>query len=165
MNAIAILRQLSPVGSRQERIPTLSQYTKGDMVQKFSRDRYEDFVRQKRAAAVHFDTDWDVGFRPIARRKMSAASEVLGEEVNFGEIDWDREVELVMAFRVIAVPTAYDLDGNLVGGPTRCSTEHSRALRSATAGRPDRSRGRARLRCRRATLLVWGSQTSTVVNR
>jgi hypothetical protein len=68
-----------------------------------------------RAAAVHFDADWDVGYRPIAHRRMSDASDVLGEEVNFGEVDWDREVELVMSLRVITVPTvAYYLHGNLV---------------------------------------------------
>ena len=86
------------------------------MVQKLSRDSYEEFVRQKRAAAVHFDADWDVGHRPIARRRMSDASDVLGEEVNFGEVDWDREVELVRLLRVITVPTVvYYLQGNLVG--------------------------------------------------
>jgi hypothetical protein len=86
------------------------------MVQKLSRDSYEDFVRQKRGAAVHFDADWDVGYRPIARRRMGEASDVLGEQVNFGEVDWDREVELVMSLRVITVPTvAYYLDGDLVG--------------------------------------------------
>jgi len=86
------------------------------MVQKLNRDNYEDFVRQKRAAAVHFDADWDVGHRPNVRRRMSKASDLLGKEVNFGEVDWDREVELVKSLRVITVPTvAYYLDGNLVG--------------------------------------------------
>ena len=86
------------------------------MVQKLSRDNYEDFVRQKRAAAVHFDADWDVGYRPIARRRMGEASDVLGEHVNFGDVDWDHEVELAKSFRVLSVPTvAYYLDGTLVG--------------------------------------------------
>ena len=86
------------------------------MVQKLSRDSYEEFVRQKRAPAVHFDADWDVGHRPITRRRMSDPSDVLGEEVNFGEVDWDREVELVKSLRIITVPTvAYYLHGNLVG--------------------------------------------------
>jgi hypothetical protein len=85
------------------------------MVQKLNRDNYEDFVRQKRAAAVHFDADWDVGHRPNVRRRMSEASDLLGKEVNFGEVDWDREVDLVKSLRVITVPTvAYYLDGNLV---------------------------------------------------
>src|SRR5450432_1072986 len=113
---MAIFRQPSPAGSLQKRIRTLSQHIKSAMVQKLSRDSYEDFVRQKRAAAVHFDADWDVGYRPIARRRMRDASDVVGEEVNFGEIARDREVELVLALRVINVPTvAYYLDGNLVG--------------------------------------------------
>jgi hypothetical protein len=116
MSDIGMFRQPSPVGSPQKRIRTLSQHIKSAMVQKLSSDSYEDFVRQKRAAAVHFDADWDVGHRPIARRRMSDASEVLGEQVNFGEVDWDREVELVMSLRVITVPTVvYYLHGNLVG--------------------------------------------------
>ncbi len=85
------------------------------MVQKLNRDNYEDFVRQKRAAAMHFDADWDVGHRPNVRRRMSEASVLLGKDVNFGEVDWDREVELVKSLRVITVPTvAYYLDGSLV---------------------------------------------------
>ena len=85
------------------------------MVEKLSRDNYEGFVRQRRATAVHFDADWDVGYRPIVRRRMSEASNVLGQEVNFGEVDWDCEVELAKSLRVITVPTvAYYLDGNLV---------------------------------------------------
>jgi hypothetical protein len=86
------------------------------MVQKLNRDNYEDFVRQRRAAAVHFDARWDVGHRLNCRRKMREASDLLGKEVNFGEVDWDREVELVKSLRVITVPTvAYYLHGNLVG--------------------------------------------------
>ena len=86
------------------------------MIQKLSRDNYEDFVRQKRAAAVHFDADWDVGYRPVARHRMGEASDVLGEHVNFGEVDWDHEVELAKSFRVLSVPTlAYYSDGTLVG--------------------------------------------------
>ena len=39
------------------------------MFQELIRDNCEDFVRQKRVAAVHFDADWDFGYRPIARRR------------------------------------------------------------------------------------------------
>jgi hypothetical protein len=47
---------------------------------------------------------------------MSEASDVLGEHVNFGEVDWDHEVELAKSFRVLSVPTvAYYLDGTLAG--------------------------------------------------
>jgi hypothetical protein len=85
------------------------------MVQKLNRDNYEGFVRQKRAAAVHFDAGWDVGHRPNVRCRMSEASDLL-KKANFGEVDWDREVELAKSLRVITVPTvAYYLDGNLVG--------------------------------------------------
>ena len=86
------------------------------MVQKLNRSEYEDFVRQKRAAAVHFDADWDVGHRPNVRRRMSEASDLLGKEVNFGEVDCDREVELVKSLRVINVPTVvYYLEGHVAG--------------------------------------------------
>ena len=86
------------------------------MIQKLSRNNYEDFVGQKRVAVVHFDADWDVDYRPITRGRMNEADEVLGEHVNFGEVDWDREVELVKSLRVINVPTVvYYLDGRLAG--------------------------------------------------
>ena len=49
---------------------------------------------------MHFDVDWDVGYRPITRPKMSDAAEVLEEVVNFGEVDWDREVELAKRFEL-----------------------------------------------------------------
>lgn len=85
------------------------------MTRNLASDNYQDFIRQKRAAAVHFDADWDVGYRPVTRRKMSDAADVLGEVVNFGEVDWDREVELMKSLRVISVRTvAYYLEGNLV---------------------------------------------------
>jgi hypothetical protein len=101
-------RTVSPPSPRQglrKRIESLSQHINIAMIQKLSRGNYEDFVRQKRAAAVHFFADWDVGYRPIARRRMSEASDVLVEHVNFGEVDWDHEVELAKSFRVLSVPT------------------------------------------------------------
>jgi Thioredoxin len=112
------------------------------MIQKLSGDKYEAFVRQKRAAAVHFDADWDVGYRPIARRGMSDASGVLGEHVNFGEVDWDQEVELEKSLRVLSVPTvAYYLDGNLmgvlVGARQNILGRLERLLRGQQIGRDD----------------------------
>ena len=61
------------------------------MVQPLTGEDYEEFVQEKRAAAVHFDAEWDVGYRPITRQKMQEAEQVLAEEVNFGEIEVDRE--------------------------------------------------------------------------
>jgi hypothetical protein len=116
MSEMAIFRQPSPALEPSKTNPNPIPAHQECMVQKLNRDHYEDFVREKRAAAVHFDADWDVGQRPSVRRRMSEASDLLGKEVNFGEVDWDREVELVKSLRVITVPTvAYYLDGNLVG--------------------------------------------------
>lgn len=86
------------------------------MIRLLTNSDYEVFVRQKRAAAVHFDAEWDVSYRTITRLRMRAAADVLTEHVNFGEVDCDREVELAKSIRVLNLPTvAYYLDGNLVG--------------------------------------------------
>ena len=89
---------------------------KDGMIRRLTGQDYEAFVRQKQAAAVHFDAAWDVEYKPIAHRSMSKAAEVLAEHVNFGEVDCDREVELAKSIRVLNVPTvAYYLNGDLVG--------------------------------------------------
>jgi len=44
------------------------------MIRQLISDDYETFIRQKRAAAVHFDADWDVGYSPITRLRMSEAA-------------------------------------------------------------------------------------------
>lgn len=112
-----MLRQSSHCWQPQKkRIRTRSRHINGAVIQKLSGDTYEDFVGQKRVAVVHFDGDWDVDYRLITRRRMSEADEVLGEHVNFGEVDWDREVELVKSLRVFNVPTvAYYLDRHVAG--------------------------------------------------
>jgi thioredoxin-like negative regulator of GroEL len=85
------------------------------MIRQLTNDDYEAFVRQKRAAAVHFDAEWD-GYRAVIRRKMSNAADVLAEHVNFGEVDCDREVALAKSIRVLNVPTVvYYVNGNLSG--------------------------------------------------
>jgi len=85
------------------------------MIRKLTSDDYENFIRQKRAAAVHFDAEWDVS-RPATRLRMSEAAEVLAEHVNFGEVDCGGDAELAKSIRVLNVPAvAYYLDGNLVG--------------------------------------------------
>jgi hypothetical protein len=86
------------------------------MIRKLTNGEYEAFVRQKRAAAVHFDAEWDVSHRTVARLRMSEAADVLGEHVNFGEVDCDHEVELAKSIRVLNLPSvAYYLDGDLAG--------------------------------------------------
>jgi hypothetical protein len=44
------------------------------MIRQLTSDDYEDFVRQKRAAAVHFDAEWDVRYKQITYRKMIEAA-------------------------------------------------------------------------------------------
>jgi len=85
------------------------------MVRQLTGEDYEQFVREKRAAAVHFDAEWDVGYRPITRQKMQEAEQVLAGEVNFGEIDVDRDIPLAKAIQLRGVPAvAYYLEGTLV---------------------------------------------------
>ena len=56
------------------------------MVRQLTAESYEAFIRERRAAAVHLDAEWDVGNRPITRRKMKEAEAVLLEQAIFGEI-------------------------------------------------------------------------------
>jgi thioredoxin-like negative regulator of GroEL len=85
------------------------------MVRQLSGGDYPNFVREKRAAAIHFDAEWDVGNRPVTRGKMQEAEEALGESINFGEIDCDRDIRLAKGVRLLGIPAvAYYLEGNLV---------------------------------------------------
>jgi thioredoxin-like negative regulator of GroEL len=84
------------------------------MIRKLTSNDYQAFVRQKRAAVVHFDADWDVDYRLIIRLKMSEAADVLAGHVNFGEVDCGAEAELAKSIQVLNVPSvAYYLDGKL----------------------------------------------------
>ena len=84
-------------------------------VQQLTAESYEAFIREKRAAAVHFDAEWDIGYRPITRRKMQEAEAALSEQANFGEVDCDREIPLAKSIGLVGVPAvAYYLDGVLV---------------------------------------------------
>jgi thioredoxin-like negative regulator of GroEL len=97
-----------------DRIERPVEHIKDVMIRQLTKSDYEVFVRQKRAAAVHFDAEWDVSHRTITRLRMSEAADVLAEHVCFGEVDCDREVELAKSIRVLNLPTvAYYLDGNL----------------------------------------------------
>ena len=56
-----------------------------------------------------------VGNRPIMRRTMQEAEEALSEQVNFGKIDCDRDIQLAKAIRLPGIPAvAYYLEGNLL---------------------------------------------------
>jgi thioredoxin-like negative regulator of GroEL len=112
------------------------------MIRQLTSEDYESFVRQKRAAAVHFDAEWDVGYKPITRLKMSEVADVLAGSANFGEVDCDREVELAKSIRVLNVPTVvYYLDGNLaavlVGARQNILGRLERLLRGEQIGQND----------------------------
>jgi hypothetical protein len=53
------------------------------MFRQLTGEDYEEFVREKRAAAVHFDAEWDVGYRTITRHRMHEAEPVLAGQVNW----------------------------------------------------------------------------------
>jgi thioredoxin-like negative regulator of GroEL len=100
----------------EPRIEKLPEHIKNAMIRQLTIRDYEVFVRQKPAAAVHFDAEWDVSHRAIIRLRMSEAEDVLADHVNFGEVDCDREVELAKSVRVLNLPTvAYYWNGNLAG--------------------------------------------------
>jgi hypothetical protein len=93
------------------------------MVRLLKGEDYEEFVREKRAAAVHFDADWDVGYRPITRQRMREAEQVLAGEVNFGEIDVDRDIPLAKSIGLLGVPAVayyfgWATRGLVTGHPT-----------------------------------------------
>jgi len=106
------------------------------VVEKLARDSFDDFVRQKRAAVVHFDADWD-GHRHIVRSKMIEVSKLLGQQVNLGEVDCDREVELAKSLRLVTVPTVvYYFCGDLVAVLPGARQNILRRLERLLVGKP-----------------------------
>jgi thioredoxin-like negative regulator of GroEL len=73
------------------------------------------FVAARTTAVVHFDAEWDVSGRAATRQKMAEAEQVLGEQVNFGEVHCDRDTELARSIPVLNVPlVAYYREGKLI---------------------------------------------------
>ena len=60
----------------------------------------ETFLAEKPAAAIHFDASWDEDHRANTRRVMADA-----EQVNFGEVDCDRDPELAKSIPILNVPS------------------------------------------------------------
>jgi thioredoxin-like negative regulator of GroEL len=115
-------------------------------------DDFHSFIAGKRAAAIHFDAEWD-GHRELTRRKMLEAEQALGDHVNFGEVDIDTEVALAKSTPVANVPlVAYYLDGKLVaaliGTGQNVRARLARVLLGEPIGRRpgDKRRQRKRLR-------------------
>ena len=67
---------------------------------------FESFIAAKPAAAIHFDADWDVAYRPLMRKRMLDAERELSEGANFGEVDVDRNMELAKAVRPATIEMA-----------------------------------------------------------
>jgi len=73
------------------------------------------FVAAKSVAAIHFDAEWDVSYRPIVRAKMLEAERVLDEQANFGEVDVDQNQKVAQAIRLLNIPAvAYYRGGKVV---------------------------------------------------
>jgi thioredoxin-like negative regulator of GroEL len=84
-------------------------------VRQLTSAEFESFIAAKPAAAIHFDADWDVAYRPLMRISMLDAAKALADKANFGDVNVDRNVELAKAVRLLNVPAVgYYRDGCLV---------------------------------------------------
>ena len=112
------------------------------MIRRLTSEEYEALVRQKRAAAIHFDAEWDTEYRPIVHSKMREATDALVGHANFGEVDCDHNSELARSIRILNVPAvAYYLNGSLVavlvGVRQNVHERLERLLRTETTGYED----------------------------
>lgn len=62
------------------------------------------FLEVKEFAVVHFDAEWDVGYRPIVCRKLRVAERFFVKQVNFGEVNCDQSWDLARSINVPNVP-------------------------------------------------------------
>lgn len=104
----------------------------------------ESFVAAKPSAAIHFDAEWDKSYRTLVRGKMKDAEQSLGEQVNFGEADCDRDPELAKSIPVLNVPlVAYYRNGRLIaaliGAQQNVRSRLQRILRGEPIGYDDGS--------------------------
>jgi hypothetical protein len=103
---------------------------------------FQSFVEAKQAAAVHFDAEWDVASRPLLRRRMLEAEEVLADLANFGEVHCGSSAALANSIPVPNVPlVAYYQDGDLVaalfGAEQHVRARMERVLRGESSGYND----------------------------
>lgn len=111
---------------------------------------YKSFVEAKPAAAVHFDAEWDVAYRPITRRLMLKAEEVLIDHVNFGEVECGSNRQLANSIPIPNVPcVAYYRNGRLiaalVGAEQNIRARLERIVRGEPIGYKDGLDGAAHL--------------------
>jgi thioredoxin-like negative regulator of GroEL len=119
------------------------------MVHQLTEKDFNDFISQREFAVIHFDAPWDVGYRPPMQLIMNKASEDF-PEVNFAEVDVDRDGDLARDLPVMNVPTvAYyrygELVAALIGQQQNIEQRLCRLMRGQTIGYNDGT-GVARLR-------------------
>lgn len=103
---------------------------------------FQFFISAKPAAAIHFDAEWDVSYRPVLRERMREAEEALANEATFGEVDCDRNLELAKFLPLLAIPAvAYYRNGKLVavmgGAKQNVRARLERVLRGEAIGYKD----------------------------
>jgi thioredoxin-like negative regulator of GroEL len=103
---------------------------------------FQSFIEAKQAATMRFDAKWDVAHVPVLRRRMAEAEDVLADQVNFGEVDCDADLELAKSIPILNVPTvAYYRNGKLiaalVGAEQDVAARTARALRGEPIGYQD----------------------------
>jgi hypothetical protein len=103
---------------------------------------FQSYSEAKPVAAIRFEAEWDVAYRPLLRQKMLEAEKELGDRATFGEADVDGNMELARSVRLRNVPTAgYYRDDQLVAPLTGCrQNDHrrlERVMREEAIGRKD----------------------------
>jgi thioredoxin-like negative regulator of GroEL len=102
---------------------------------------FQSFIEAKKAAVVPFDAEWDVAYRPVLRRRILEAEEVLADQVNFGEVDC-ANLDLAESIPIPNVPSVVyyrngELIAALVGAELNVRARVGRVLRGESIGYKD----------------------------
>jgi hypothetical protein len=105
-------------------------------------DDYQQFIAAAHVAVIHFDAEWDARYRALTRGSMQEAERVLGQQVEFAEVDIDSNWELAKAVDVQNVAlVGYYRDGVLVAALIGCHqdvrTRTERVIRGEPIGYDD----------------------------
>jgi thioredoxin-like negative regulator of GroEL len=105
---------------------------------------FQSFIEAKKAAVVPFDAEWDVACRSVLRRRMRMleAEELLADQVNFGEVDCDTNLDLAESIPIPNVPSVVyyrngELIAALVGAEQNVRARVERVLRGESIGYKD----------------------------
>jgi thioredoxin-like negative regulator of GroEL len=103
---------------------------------------FQSFIEAKKAAVVPLDAEWDVAYRPVLRRRILEAEEVLADQVNFGEVDCDTNLDLAESIPIPNVPSVVyyrngELIAALVGAEQNVRARVERVLRGESIGYKD----------------------------